>query len=318
MKSEDFQQLFAEIKMVLVGDPSATFAIVGLTPVAFDVLACFRAIQAEARCLGIYDPHSHADHQACKPVCELAEVRPTAVILSSDENKEALLDAIIPFISTKVRILIGGYGHFTYRHPIYDRITRNPLVPSFANGYPNSLIHLFQCMQNAARQHLRGAVVEFGMFKGGTTALLAQFAKELGQDWKVIGFDTFAGFPSRRSPLDMYNHPDCVYPDEQSVRSYVEPLGVEVVAGDRVETVKRLASVQIVLAFVDTDNFSSAHAVLDVIQDRVVKGGAIVFDHFTGRNRHLYTLGERIAAKRLLDDSRYFHLHDSGVFFKQQ
>jgi hypothetical protein len=82
--------------------------------------------------------------------------------------------------------------------------------------------------------------------------------------------------------------------------------------------VKRLASVQIVLAFVDTDNFSSAHAVLDVIQDRVVKGGAIVFDHFTGRNRHLYTLGERIAAKRLLDDSRYFHLHDSGVFFKQQ
>lgn len=318
MKSEDLQQLLAEIKIVLASDPSATFAIVGLTPATFDVLAYFRAIQAEARCLGIYDPQCHADHQVCKPVSELAEAAPTTVILSSDENKEELLDSIMPFIPAKVRILIGGYGHFTFRHPIYDRITRNPLVPSLANGYPNSLIHLFQCLQNAARQHLKGVVVEFGMFKGGTTALLAQFVSELGQDWKVIGFDTFAGFPSRRSPLDMYNHPDCIYPDERAVRSYVEPLGVEVVAGDIVETVKRLASEQIVLAFVDTDNFSSAHAVLDIIQDRVVKGGAIVFDHFTGRSRHLYTLGERIAAKRLLDDPRYFNLHDSGVFFKQQ
>ncbi len=318
MKSEDLQKLLVEIKTVLASEPSATFAIAGLTPSAFDILACFRAMQAESQCLGIFDLESRADYGGCKPIGELPKAAPSTVILASDENKEALLNAIMPFISAKTRILLGGYGHFTFRHPIYDRITRNPLVPSLANGNPNSLIHLFQCLQNAARLHLKGTVIEFGMFKGGTTALLAQFVKELGQDWNVIGFDTFAGFPPRRSPLDMYSHPDCVYPDEQAVRSYVEPLGVEVMAGDIVETVKRLSSEQIVLAFVDTDNYSPAYAVLDVIQDRVVKGGAIVFDHYTGRNRHLYTLGERIAAKRLLEDPRYFNLHDSGVFFKQQ
>jgi hypothetical protein len=69
---------------------------------------------------------------------------------------------------------------------------------------------------------------------------------------------------------------------------------------------------------VDTDNFTSASAVLDIIQDRVALGGAIVFDHFTGRNRFLYTLGERFAAKRLLEDYRYFNLHDTGVFIKQR
>ena len=47
-------------------------------------------------------------------------------------------------------------------------------------------------------------------------------------------------------------------------------------------------------------------------------GGAIVFDHFTGVNRFRYTVGERIAGLPLLDDARYFHLHGTGVFYRQR
>ena len=148
--------------------------------------------------------------------------------------------------------------------------------------------------------------------------LLAQFVRELGQKWPVIGFDSFAGFPPRRSPLDMYSHPDCVFLDEKAVRNYVQRDGIEVVSGDIVDTARRLSHERVILAFLDTDNFTSASAVLDIIQDRIVTGGAIVFDHFTGRNRFLYTLGERIAAKRLLEDPKYFNLHDTGVFIKQR
>jgi O-methyltransferase len=158
--------------------------------------------------------------------------------------------------------------------------------------------------------------VEFGMFKGGTTLLIHNFIKELGANWKVLGFDTFNGFPDRRNILDMYNHPDCVFPDQQMVERVFAPLDVEVVSGDVVDTVEKLADRDIVLAFVDTDNYTSASKILDVISDRVVVGGAIVFDHFTGRDRHLYTIGERIAAKRLLGDERFFNLHDTGVFLR--
>ena len=42
-----------------------------------------------------------------------------------------------------------------------------------------------------------------------------------------------------------------------------------------------------------------------------------VFDHFTGTSRFRYTLGERIAGRVLLDDPRYFHLHGTGVFYRQ-
>jgi hypothetical protein len=58
-----------------------------------------------------------------------------------------------------------------------------------------------------------GAVAEFGMFKGDTTMFLSRIIERLGADWPVIGFDTFDGFPPRRSPLDMYDHPDCVFTD---------------------------------------------------------------------------------------------------------
>ena len=147
--------------------------------------------------------------------------------------------------------------------------------------------------------------------------ILSRFIEHLGQSWPVIGFDTFAGFPQKRSVLDMYAHPDCVFSDEKLVRQLVKERHIEVISGDVVTTATRLSEENIVLAFVDTDNYTSASAILDVIQDRVVVGGAILFDHFTGQNRFLYTLGERLAAKRLLADKRYFNLHSSGVFLRQ-
>jgi hypothetical protein len=47
----------------------------------------------------------------------------------------------------------------------------------------------------------------------------------------VIGFDTFGGFPPRRSPLDMYDHPDCDFTDQAAVRRYLDRRDIEIVAG---------------------------------------------------------------------------------------
>jgi O-methyltransferase len=156
------------------------------------------------------------------------------------------------------------------------------------------------------------------MFKGGTTMFLSRVIERLGRDWLVIGLDTFSGFPPRRSPLDMYDHPDCVFADLPTVRRYLDGRNIEIVPGDILETCTRLAKENIVLSFIDTDNYSSAKAALDVVREQTVVGGAIIFDHFTGVDRFRYTLGERIAGSVLLDDSRYFHLHDTGVFYRQR
>ncbi len=192
------------------------------------------------------------------------------------------------------------------------------LVPSLANGYPDSLIHLYQCLANAARLSLRGVVAEFGVFKGGTTMFLSRVIERLGADWPVIGFDTFGGFPPRRSPLDMYDHPDCVFTDLGAVQRYLGGRDIEIIAGDIARTCRRLEGESLVLTFIDTDNYAPATAALEVVRKRTVPGGAIVFDHFTGTDRFRYTLGERIAGRVLLDDPRWFHLHGTGVFYRQE
>jgi hypothetical protein len=92
---------------------------------------------------------------------------------------------------------------------------------------------------------------------------------------------------------------------------------VEIVAGDIAETCQRLNGEQLILSFMDTDNYTPAKAALEVVQPRTVVGGAVVFDHFTGADRFRYTLGERMAGAVLLDDPRYFHLHGTGVFYRQ-
>lgn len=318
MQNEDYHQLLADVKNALADTPGSTFAIVGHTPLAYDLVGFFSGVGACGRLLGIY-----ADFNArppagslCRTVAQLATDAPGTVVIASDDDKETLLEAAAPHLRPDTRVLLAGYGHLRFRDAAFEGILRTALVPSLANGYPNCLVHLYQCLRNAARLGLKGVVAEFGMFKGGTTVLLSRFVEALGQSWPVIGFDTFAGFPPKRSVLDMYQHPDCVFSDEESVRRHAAGRQIEVVAGDVVATAVRLKHEDIVLAFLDTDNFTPASAVLDVIQDRVVVGGAIVFDHFTGVDRFRYTLGERLAAKRLLADGRYFNLHGTGVFIR--
>jgi hypothetical protein len=315
---EDISSLVAKLKDKLAQlGPSARIGIIGNTAVTPDLLQALATMQLSDRIDGIYVPPNQPTAGQYKSIEHLRADNPAIVIIASDKDKERLIELALPFLMPRTHIIIGGFSHFEFQDALFTEEITNSLIPSFANGYPNSLIHIFQCLKNAAQRNLEGVVVEFGMFKGGTTMLMSRFIERLGKNWKVFGFDSFAGFPAPRSPLDMYAHSDCVYLDEALVRRMFQGRNVEIIAGDIVATIGQIKDFPIVLAFVDTDNFTSASAVLDVIQDQVVAGGAIVFDHFTGRNRFLYTLGERIAAKRLLDDKRYFNLHDTGVFLRQ-
>ena len=310
-------QLTRQVVKLLAEQPGATFAIIGRTPTAYELRAAFHSLGAPDRLLGIYAIGRASPGEGLKAVTDLATDKPAVVVIAADGEKEQLLRTIAPHLNPSANVVIAGYAHLEFKNEIFTDVVQSALVPSLANGYDNSLIHVFQCLENAARRGLVGVVAEFGVFKGGTTMMLSRFIEHLGQSWKVIGFDTFAGFPPKRSLFDMYRHPDCVFSDEAAVRQYLSVRNVELVRGDLFETARRLAAEDIVLAFFDTDNYSSTTAILDVIQDRVVVGGALIFDHFTGSGRFKYTVGERLAAQRLLKDVRYFNLHGTGVFLRQ-
>lgn len=322
MHPEDFSKLLEDVERELLGG-ARSVGILGLTSVTLRLLTSLapsglitavEAIYATGAVLENGPPLSIP----VRPFAALTESRHDVLVLAADEDKEDLLRAALPFVQGTPKVIVAGYGHLRFRDTVFREELAQLLVPSLANGYPNSLTHIYQCLTNAARLNLRGVVAEFGMFKGGTTMFLSRVIERLGMDWRVIGFDTFGGFPPRRSLLDMYDHPDCVFDDLAAVQRYLRGRNVEIVPGDIVETCHRLDEEDLVLSFIDTDNYTPAKAALDIVQQCTVIGGAIVFDHFTGVDRFRYTLGERIAASVLLDDARYFHLHGTGVFHRQR
>lgn len=316
MTPDDFARLKRKLEEAVVQHPpGARVAIVGWNSVAFDLAALPVFATGGASLAGFFAPQSGG---TVRPLEALGQSRCDILVVAEDAGKEALLEAVAALVPPSTKLIVGGYAHLEFRDALFDRVRRDLLVPSLANGYPHCLVHIYQCLQNAHRRGLKGAVAEFGMFKGGTTMLMSRVIEELGADWKVYGFDTFNGFPPKRSALDMYDHPDCVFLDGDLVRAQFAGRNVEIVEGDVVETVRRLSAEDLVLSFVDTDNFTSAQAVVRVVAERTVVGGAVVFDHWTGQDRFLETIGERIAARALSADSRYFNLHGTGVFLRQQ
>jgi hypothetical protein len=323
MKETDFNKLVEDIEIEFLNNPKMSLGILGLTLVTLhllDTLSNKGLIQAV---LGVYasTPVKHSLKGFRCPVYDFKKLKsktPDVLVVASDAQKEDIILAALPAMLGSPKLIVSGYKHLEFRDPILTEEQSQLLVPSFANGYPNTLVHIYQCLKNASRLKLNGIVAEFGMFKGGTTMLMVKLIQRFGEKWPVYGFDSFRGFPPRRSPLDMYDHLGCVFTDLAAVRRYFSAENVKIVAGDIVETVQEIKGKKMVLAFVDTDNFTPANAILKVIPDQIEVGGAIVFDHFTGVDKFRYTLGERLAAMHLLGDDRFFNLHGTGVFFRQK
>jgi predicted O-methyltransferase YrrM len=292
-------------------------AILGLTPEGLAIAGATRDLGGEPL---LFDPDAEpGSHPQLLAWTELAGCTPQVVVIASDPGKERLLRAAaaeLDGISPLADVVLAGLAHQELRDPVCEELEEPALVTSYATGHAHTRRHLYDCLHSAASHGRTGAVVELGAFKGGTSVWLAEAVHRLGlRNTRVIVFDSWEGFPPRRSLLDMYTHPRCVFSDLEAVRRYTEPYGIELVPGDIFETAPaRLRDEPILLAFVDTDNYSGARAALEVIAGNLVPGGAIVLDHFHTTGEYVYTVGERIAATEALHGADLLHLHGTGVF----
>jgi predicted O-methyltransferase YrrM len=302
-----------------LGSGLTRVAVIGIGAEALEVAAALEELGGQ---ISIFDPRFEGTgHPRLRQWSELGPSDPELVVIALDAEKEELLRAAAGVLDEKdplPRVILAGLAHQEQVDPLLEELEAPALVPSYATGHPHTRAHLYDCLRAAATNGHEGAVVELGAFKGGTSVWLARAIQMLGlQNTKMIAFDAWDGFPPRRSLLDLYEHPRCVFRDFEAVRAYTEPHGIELVVGDIAETApRRLAEEPILLAFVDTDNYSGARVALEVIRDNLVVGGAIVFDHYFTTFDYAYTVGERIAATEGLGNAGLLHLHGTGVFVK--
>lgn len=125
---------------------------------------------------------------------------------------------------------------------------------------------------------LLGEVWECGVYRGGTTMLLAGWLRELGSIRALRAFDTFAGMPVS-GPLD--THPIGAFPVAPGeTEALLAPLGVHIHAGCMPTTFVGLEDRRLSLAHIDVDQYESVRDCLAFVYPRMLPGGVVVLDDY--------------------------------------
>jgi O-methyltransferase len=152
----------------------------------------------------------------------------------------------------------------------------------------NTLVDVWRCYELwsllGQLRDVRGAVIEVGVWRGGTGALMAARLNDLGSDATVYLCDTWEGVV-KTGPSDIYYH-DGKHDDTS--RSIVEGL----IARMRLpnthllqgifpdDTASSVADDEFRLVPIDVDVYQSAKDVFDWAWPRLADGGAVVFDDY--------------------------------------
>ncbi|SNY56023.1 Macrocin-O-methyltransferase (TylF) [Arsukibacterium tuosuense] len=170
---------------------------------------------------------------------------------------------------------------------------------------------------------VHGVIMEFGVRWGQNLALFSSFRgmyEPYNYNRKIIGFDTFEGFPSvsekdgnndvikkgAYSVTEGYEHYlDSVlqYHESESPLSHIKKY--ELVKGDATATLERYLADNpqtiIAMAYFDFDIYEPTKICLELIKDHLTKGSVIGFDEL---NYHKFP-GETLALKEVFGLDKY-------------
>lgn len=178
-------------------------------------------------------------------------------------------------------IQFGDLKEKTLNDPLYKQAVS--LITGRSVVSEDNRINLFLIIRDYLKDIPAGDIIEFGSYKGGIAIFMAHIARQLHPKMKVYSLDTFAGMPETDSAIDAHNKGDFADVDLDELRRYAEGLGLsnlEFVKGPFEETAESVLARTsgVALAHVDCDIYSSVAYSYDVVKQRMVDGGYIVFD----------------------------------------
>lgn len=135
---------------------------------------------------------------------------------------------------------------------------------------------------HAAGQAGEGAVVEIGVYRGGTTAFLAKALQAHGRSNPVYAFDTFEGHAEVDPERDADHRVADGFSDTsyEDVKAFLAPYGATVVRGDIRDTISALGDGPVALAHVDVDVYAATRFCLGHLAERMTPGGIMVVDDY--------------------------------------
>ena len=159
----------------------------------------------------------------------------------------------------------------------------------------DAIVALHDAVQHVVRAGVPGALVECGVWKGGSLLVIGRTLVELGvTDRDLYGFDTFSGMPPASEKDVRYDGTSGVdasamnldvAPSAERVRDLVLTSGIaaerlHLVSGRVEQTIPDSAPEQIALLRLDTDWYESTRHELEHLYPRLSPGGILIIDDY--------------------------------------
>jgi hypothetical protein len=159
---------------------------------------------------------------------------------------------------------------------IYEKIKNNTLVDKYR------CYELWQLVKESSK--LEGALIEVGVWRGGTGTLIAKQAELCGIKSTVYLCDTFTGVVKVGENDSIYNNGDHADTSKTVVESLIGELElkkIKILVGifpD--ESSKFIEENKFRLCHIDVDVYQSAKDIVEWIWSKMVIGGILVFDDY--------------------------------------
>lgn len=197
-------------------------------------------------------------------------------------------------------------------------------IETFSLVQSNTLVDKYRCyelwelVEQTAK--LEGCIIEVGVWRGGTGALMAKRAKLQNIDATVYLCDTFSGVVKAGEKDASYKggeHSDTSVDEVLSLtQDRLKLDNVELLSGIFPEdTARDIKEDKVRLCHIDVDVYKSSEDVMAWVWDRLVVGGMVVYDDYgflccTGVTRH-------VNEQKHLDDRIVIHnLNGHAVVIK--
>jgi O-methyltransferase len=152
-----------------------------------------------------------------------------------------------------------------------------------------TLVDVYRCYELwtlvEQSRKLRGALLEVGVWRGGTGALIAGQARACGISEPVYLCDTFSGVVHASAADSTYRGGEHADTSSQAVREFLHSRlkldNAQIVEGifpD--ETAQRVPAQDFRFCHIDVDVYQSAENVLAWVWDKLVVGGMVVYDDY--------------------------------------
>jgi hypothetical protein len=201
-------------------------------------------------------------------------------------------------------------------------------VAPFTMTGPERIAALRQAVIHVCRHGIEGAIVECGVWRGGSMMAVARTLLEINARRDLVLFDTFAGMTHPESvDRDIGGTPAAAALDREDVATgatwAVGPLAdvqanlrstgypverMRFVVGDVADTVPREAPERIAILRLDTDWYASTRHELEHLYPRLAVGGVLIVDdygHWEGARLAVDEFLERTSAPILLNRIDY-------------